>query len=77
MEFLLVGACNAPPRFPSAELKEEYQGITSFSYSSKVEYVCRPGYMRNVNARNIFICGRNSRWHGTEQDICVREYILG
>uniref|UniRef100_A0A8B9ZAK0 Sushi domain-containing protein n=1 Tax=Buteo japonicus TaxID=224669 RepID=A0A8B9ZAK0_9AVES len=51
--------CNAPPRFPSAELKEEYQGITSFSYNSKVEYVCRPGYIRNVNARSTLICGRH------------------
>uniref|UniRef100_A0A663FA74 C4b-binding protein alpha chain-like n=1 Tax=Aquila chrysaetos chrysaetos TaxID=223781 RepID=A0A663FA74_AQUCH len=63
--------CNVPPRFPSAELKEEYQGITSFSHNSKVEYVCRPGYVRNVNARNVLICGRNGKWYGTEQNICI------
>ncbi|NWH82135.1 CR2 protein, partial [Piaya cayana] len=59
--------CDAPPRLPSAELKEEYQGITTFRYNSVVEYVCRPGYTRNVNTRNTLVCGRNTRWHGVRE----------
>ncbi|NXQ94234.1 CR1L protein, partial [Sagittarius serpentarius] len=63
-------ACNAPPRLPSAELKEQYHDITVFAYNSMVEYVCRPGYMRNVNVRNILVCGRNSKWHGSKE-LCL------
>ncbi|NWR79184.1 CR2 protein, partial [Centropus unirufus] len=62
--------CDAPPRLPSAELKEQYQGISIFSTGSKVEYVCRPGYMRNLNVRNALICGRNTKWHGT-MEMCT------
>ncbi|NWT39392.1 CR2 protein, partial [Chroicocephalus maculipennis] len=70
MEFLSVGVCDAPPRIPSAELKEEHQGIAMFPVNSRVEYVCRPGYMRNVNARTSLVCGRNNRWHGS-LDMCT------
>ncbi|NXU22383.1 CR1L protein, partial [Thalassarche chlororhynchos] len=63
-------ACDVPPRLPSAELKEQYHSLTTFSYNSVVEYVCRPGYMRNVKARNVLVCGRNSRWHGS-RDFCI------
>ncbi|NXT95430.1 CR2 protein, partial [Anhinga rufa] len=62
--------CDVPPRLPSAELKEQYRGITTFHYNSVVEYVCRPGYVRNSNTRNTFICGWNSRWHGSNE-ICI------
>ncbi|NXI74655.1 CR2 protein, partial [Anseranas semipalmata] len=64
------GSCDAPPRFQYAELKEEYQHITTFSTSQVVEYVCRPGYMRNVRVRSTFICGRNNRWQGANK-ICL------
>ncbi|NWX49648.1 CR1L protein, partial [Steatornis caripensis] len=70
MAFLSVGACDVPPRLPSAELKEQYQGVTTFAYNSVVEYVCRPGYVRNVHSRNILVCGRNSKWHGSKE-ICI------
>ncbi|NXA24697.1 CR1L protein, partial [Ibidorhyncha struthersii] len=59
--------CDAPPRLPSAEPKEKYHGISTFTYNSVVEYVCRPGYVRSVNARNILVCGKNSRWHGSKE----------
>ncbi|KFV46870.1 Complement decay-accelerating factor, partial [Tyto alba] len=62
--------CNAPPRFLSAELKEQYRDITTFFYNSVVEYVCRPGYVRNVNARNVLVCGRNNKWHGSKE-MCI------
>ncbi|KAM6192173.1 complement component receptor 1-like protein [Sarcoramphus papa] len=62
--------CDVPPHLSSAELREQYRGITSFPYSSVVEYVCRPGYVRNVNARNVLVCGRNRKWHGSK-DICT------
>ncbi|KAM6370132.1 complement component receptor 1-like protein [Pluvialis apricaria] len=60
-------ACDAPPRLSSAEPKEKYHGISTFPYNSVVEYVCRPGYVRSVNARNVLVCGRNSRWHGSKE----------
>lgn len=69
-------ACNAPPRLPSAELKEEYRGITSFPVKSMVQYICRPGYLRNLNARSTLVCGVNNMWHGS-REFCTREYILG
>ncbi|KAM9255570.1 complement component receptor 1-like protein [Cariama cristata] len=60
-------ACDVPPRLPSAELKEQYHGISTFPYNSVVEYVCRPGYMKNVNTQNVLVCGRNNRWHGSKE----------
>ncbi|XP_062461393.1 complement component receptor 1-like protein [Pezoporus occidentalis] len=63
-------ACDAPPRFPSAELKERYKGITTFAHNSVVQYVCRPGYMRDVNVRDFLTCGRGNKWYGPEE-ICI------
>ncbi|KFU89482.1 Complement decay-accelerating factor, partial [Chaetura pelagica] len=62
--------CQAPPRLPSAELKEKYQGATRFPYNSVVEYACRPGYRRNPEVRNTLVCGRNNMWHGSKE-ICI------
>ncbi|XP_071884742.1 complement receptor type 1 [Anas platyrhynchos] len=62
------GSCNAPPRIPSAELKESYQRITKFSYSEKVEYTCRPGYTRS-KFRASLVCGEDGRWKGAT-DFC-------
>ncbi|NXF30165.1 CR1L protein, partial [Nyctibius bracteatus] len=64
---LSVGACDAPPRLQSAELQEQFQGVTTFPYNSLVQYVCRPGYMRNAGVRNVLVCGRNSEWHGSRE----------
>lgn len=75
MVFLSVGACSAPPRFSFAELKEGYLHNRTFSTSEVVEYNCRPGYMRNIMARNTFICEKN-RWKGSS-NFCLREHILG
>ncbi|NXI35413.1 CR2 protein, partial [Galbula dea] len=63
-------ACQAPPRLPSAEPKEQHSGVNSFPYRSTVEYVCRPGYTRNLNARSVFVCGRDGEWHGSA-DVCT------
>ncbi|NXQ85591.1 CR1L protein, partial [Nyctibius grandis] len=60
-------ACDVPPRLPSAELKAEFQGVTTFPYNSMVQYVCRPGYARNAAARNVLVCGRNGKWHGSTE----------
>ncbi|NWH48525.1 CR1L protein, partial [Fregata magnificens] len=68
-------ACDVPPRLPSAELKEQYHGITVFPYNSIVEYVCRPGYVRNANVRNMLVCGRNQRWHGSNE-ICIPKLCI-
>ncbi|NWS97001.1 CR2 protein, partial [Mionectes macconnelli] len=54
--------CDAPPRFQSAELKEQYWDVSSFPYNSRVEYVCRPGYVRNSHVTNALFCGWNGRW---------------
>ncbi|NXK34323.1 CR2 protein, partial [Piprites chloris] len=55
--------CHAPPRFQSAELKEKYRSTSFFLSDSTVEYVCRPGYVRNSHVSNVLVCGRNGRWH--------------
>ncbi|NXN22428.1 CR2 protein, partial [Nycticryphes semicollaris] len=62
--------CEAPPRLLSAELKEEYQGITTFAINSRVEYICRPGYMKKFHSSNRLSCGRDSKWQGS-QDMCT------
>ncbi|XP_069732198.1 complement component receptor 1-like protein [Phaenicophaeus curvirostris] len=62
--------CDAPPHLPSAELKEKYKGITTFPNNSVVEYVCRPGYIRNAKTRNTLVCGENTQWHGITE-ICI------
>ncbi|XP_035755788.1 C4b-binding protein alpha chain-like [Egretta garzetta] len=64
------GACNAPPRLPSAEPKERYRDTVTFDYGSVVEYNCRPGYIRNAKAPNGFTCERNNTWTGTTE-ICI------
>ncbi|NWX87799.1 CR2 protein, partial [Nothoprocta pentlandii] len=61
--------CEPPPRLPSAELKDAHQHIAEFSEGSEVEYVCRPGYMKNVWVKSTLIC-KNNRWRGAD-DICV------
>uniref|UniRef100_A0A8C2TTR5 Sushi domain-containing protein n=1 Tax=Coturnix japonica TaxID=93934 RepID=A0A8C2TTR5_COTJA len=71
MVFLLVGACDAPPRFSFAELKEDYLYNRTYSTFDVVEYRCRPGYMRNFRARNTYVCERN-RWKGSN-NFCLRE----
>ncbi|KFQ50350.1 hypothetical protein N334_02600, partial [Pelecanus crispus] len=62
--------CGVPPRLPSAELKEQHHGITTFAYRSKVEYICRPGYMRTFNSRNSLFCDKNGTWHGP-REFCI------
>ncbi|NXJ67150.1 CR2 protein, partial [Rostratula benghalensis] len=62
--------CEAPPRLLSAELKEEYQGITTFPVNSRVEYVCRPGYRRIFSSPSRLSCGADSKWQGS-QDMCA------
>ncbi|XP_009325696.1 PREDICTED: complement component receptor 1-like protein [Pygoscelis adeliae] len=75
MEFLSVGACSVPPHLASAELKEQYRHITRFSSMATVEYVCRPGYIRNTNVQNRLLCGRDNRWQGS-WEICIPKYCI-
>ncbi|NXW57533.1 CR2 protein, partial [Eurystomus gularis] len=67
------GYCGAPPRLTSAELKEEYQGHTSFFYQDMVEYVCRPGYMKSGSGRNILRCGSDGEWHGPTENCAPKQ----
>ncbi|NXA69880.1 CR2 protein, partial [Mohoua ochrocephala] len=62
--------CAAPPRSPSAEPKEHFEGTRSFPHGYRMEFVCRPGFMRNIHVRNVLQCGLNGVWHG-ESDICI------
>lgn len=62
--------CPAPPRFPSAEPKEQFQGTQVFPYGYRVEFVCRPGFVRNARAGNALVCGANGMWRGPS-DICT------
>ncbi|XP_010176981.1 PREDICTED: complement component receptor 1-like protein [Mesitornis unicolor] len=44
--------------------------MTTFRPNTVVEYVCRPGYVRRTESRNTLVCGRNNRWHGSEE-MCI------
>ncbi|NXN98947.1 CR2 protein, partial [Rhinopomastus cyanomelas] len=62
--------CNAPPRFTTAELRQQYQGTSWFSQGAKVEYDCRPGYVRSGGVANYLTCGRTGRWYGASGEMC-------
>ncbi|NXN15316.1 CR2 protein, partial [Indicator maculatus] len=62
--------CRAPPRLVSAELKEEFLGLSTFPSGTKVAYRCRPGYLRNAEVSNTVVCGRNGDWLGST-DLCL------
>ncbi|NXH95532.1 CR1L protein, partial [Pachycephala philippinensis] len=64
--------CAAPPRSPSAEPKdkEQLQGTQLFPYGYRMEFVCRPGFMRNAGTGNTLLCGLDGVWRGSS-DICI------
>nr|XP_013805961.1 PREDICTED: C4b-binding protein alpha chain-like [Apteryx mantelli mantelli] len=62
-------ACQPPPRFSFAELKNGYRGIDKFPADSVVKYVCRPGYMRNSHVNDTLVCEGN-KWSGSDK-ICI------
>ncbi|XP_062451149.1 C4b-binding protein-like [Rhea pennata] len=66
-------ACGPPPRFSFAELKVAYQRIFKFDTGSVVEYVCRPGYVRNSLINNTFVCEGKSEWKGS-RNFCVSKF---
>ncbi|KAL9824409.1 complement component receptor 1-like protein isoform 1-T2 [Geothlypis trichas] len=62
--------CPPPPRSPSAEPKRRLEGIEHFPYGYRIEFVCRPGYVRNSRAPSALTCGVNGVWRGSS-DICI------
>nr|XP_054504513.1 complement receptor type 1-like [Agelaius phoeniceus] len=62
--------CPSPPRSPSAEPKRRLEGIEFFPYGSRIEFVCRPGYVRNAHVPNVLTCGVSGLWRGSN-DICI------
>ncbi|XP_057896004.1 complement component receptor 1-like protein [Melospiza georgiana] len=62
--------CPPPARSPSAEPKRRLEGIEHFHYGYRVEFVCRPGYVRNARVSNVLTCGVNGLWRGPS-DICI------
>ncbi|CAM5126241.1 unnamed protein product [Natator depressus] len=58
--------CGVPPRFTSAELKEEYRNQSKFAVESKVEYNCRPGYTK-VERKLYLRCMPYSQWSHTRE----------
>ncbi|NWT85967.1 CR1L protein, partial [Lanius ludovicianus] len=62
--------CPAPPRSPSAEPKEPIEGSQLFPYGYKMEFVCRPGFVRNARTGNALVCAGNGLWRGSN-DICI------
>ncbi|NXP72415.1 C4BPA protein, partial [Ramphastos sulfuratus] len=65
MELLSLGACTAPPRLVSAELREEFLGLTTFAPGTTVRYKCRPGYIKNHRVSSSLVCDRNGNWNGS------------
>ncbi|NXI87626.1 CR1L protein, partial [Rhipidura dahli] len=64
------GDCPAPPRSPSAEPKQHLEGGQRFPSGYRMEFVCRPGFVRNARAGNSLVCEGDGEWHGPS-DICV------
>ncbi|NXJ31063.1 CR2 protein, partial [Dicrurus megarhynchus] len=62
--------CAAPARSESAEPKEQFEGAQRFPYGYRMEFVCRPGFMRKAHTGNALVCGMNGVWHGPS-DICM------
>ncbi|NWV36281.1 CR2 protein, partial [Grantiella picta] len=62
--------CGAPPRLQSAEPREPLMGVEQFHLGAKVQFICRPGFMRNYHARNTLVCGSGGVWIGSK-DICL------
>ncbi|CAM4663602.1 unnamed protein product [Lepidochelys olivacea] len=58
--------CGVPPRFTSAELKEEYRTQSKFAVGSKVEYNCRPGYTK-IQRKLYLWCMLYSQWSYTRE----------
>ncbi|CAM4683918.1 unnamed protein product [Caretta caretta] len=58
--------CGVPPRFTSAELKEEYRTQSKFAVGSKVEYNCRPGYTK-IQRKLYLWCTLYSQWSYTRE----------
>ncbi|NXJ74305.1 CR1L protein, partial [Trogon melanurus] len=67
--------CDVPPRLSSAELREQYRGLTTFLPHSTVEYDCRPGYMRNLHVPNSLDCGDNGQWQGSREFCTPRRCV--
>ncbi|NWW78227.1 CR2 protein, partial [Climacteris rufus] len=62
--------CQAPPRLQAAEPKQQLQGTATFPHNFRMEYVCRPGFVRNSQAGNALVCDEDGTWQGPE-DICI------
>ncbi|KFP73724.1 hypothetical protein N310_13360, partial [Acanthisitta chloris] len=62
--------CGVPPRLVSAELKEQFRSTVSFAHQDKVEYICRPGYIKTVSGENTLVCGADGTWYG-RKDFCT------
>ncbi|XP_068120825.1 membrane cofactor protein-like [Hyperolius riggenbachi] len=59
--------CGPPPDIPNSRLKNEFQGQTSFSPGSSVQYECHPGYTTIFGKKNVVICMSDSRWSPSEE----------
>ncbi|NXR60752.1 CR1L protein, partial [Rhadina sibilatrix] len=62
--------CAAPPRSPSAEPKEPWEGQELFPQGHRMEFVCRPGFGRKPQTPNVLVCGVSGEWHGPSE-ICI------
>ncbi|XP_036611429.1 complement decay-accelerating factor-like [Trichosurus vulpecula] len=64
---LARGTCGVPERLPFAMMTKDSTGQENFPEGSKVNYTCRPGYLRNYNLPPTRTCLPNGTWSEATQ----------
>ncbi|KAM4795752.1 C4b-binding protein alpha chain-like [Rhinophrynus dorsalis] len=66
-----IRACDSPPRLEFAELKQEHTYQAIFRSGDKVQYICRPGYIRVPGKRSTLTCLADFMW-SLPETFCIR-----
>ncbi|KAM4044940.1 sushi, von Willebrand factor type A, EGF and pentraxin domain-containing protein 1-like [Anomaloglossus baeobatrachus] len=54
--------CGSPPRLDYGQPRDEYLDRTSFSFGTKIMYICRPGYRKIPGKTAIVTCTDDGTW---------------
>ncbi|XP_056413941.1 membrane cofactor protein-like isoform X3 [Hyla sarda] len=65
------GSCGAPPRLDFAGLDPEFIDKDNFPLDARVNYTCRPGFIKIPGTQNFITCLSGSTW-STPQTFCQR-----
>ncbi|ERE81651.1 membrane cofactor protein [Cricetulus griseus] len=64
-------ACGKPPRFENMQLNGSPK--TTYVAGEKVQYSCRPGYMRRPTIKIYSVCAANGQWLPISKDACYKK----